>query len=522
MSGQRLSRGEVCLCLLLAVTVSLGIGLHGRFAHLRVNWDGLAAVAHAYDVFHAEPRANLAMIGFVQPPLPALLQLPIVLVVPWLATSGVASNLLGALCLGAASALLLGLAAEAGLDRPWRWGLVMAWLLHPMVLGPATTGSPMALLMALLMGTAWALLRWSRTEGLRELVAASLLLSGALITRYEAIFIVAGAVIYLAWRTLRSSGSWSKLEGTLITFGLPIAYVAGIWISANWAIMGDPWHFARETFSNPRGPDGERLSFALVQVSLVCFFPIFALVYHQVRGAGRTPAPARPLAWLVLTAMLGPLIFPGVFGKLSAPDEWGRLVTLVAMVLVGGYAMLAVAVGTHRRGKTLGGPAAGSLLIAVISTGLLGWLLSNGLGLPGRATDAYVGRGPMADWAGDELLAARRLIQTDLPEGPRHVVAGWPGFAVVLFGGKTGQIQVVLERDCPAELPRLSRGSRLIKLPERGHGLRGRDVGAVPPGLSEGLELRPRWQQGSWLCYEVVEQPGTVNRQPSIGNGKHG
>ena len=231
----KLTRLELWLTLLLAFALTLGVGLYGRFTDDRVCWDAMAAVAHAFDALHAQPNANLAMIGFVQPPLPALLQLPIVLLVPWLATSGLAANLLGAFCAAASAALLLGLAAESGLSRGWRWPLVALFALHPLVLGPASCGAPMALLTTLLMGASWALLRWARTESLRDLIAASLLLSGALITRYEAVFIVIGALIYLAWRTWRQDRSPEKLEGTLIPFALPIAYVAGIWIAADWA-----------------------------------------------------------------------------------------------------------------------------------------------------------------------------------------------------------------------------------------------------------------------------------------------
>ncbi|MFW6155787.1 MAG: hypothetical protein ACOC7J_00595, partial [Armatimonadota bacterium] len=203
----KLSRLEVWLALLLVFAITLGVGLRGRLVDEQVNWDGMAAVAHAHDVFSAQRNANLAMIGFVQPPLPALLQLPTVLVFPSLATSGIAANLLGALCAGGSAALLLGLAADCGLSRGWRWPLVAIFALHPFVLGPAACGAPMALLTALLLGASWALLRWRRAESLRDLIVASLLLSGALITRYEAVFIVVGAMIYLGWRTWRRDRS---------------------------------------------------------------------------------------------------------------------------------------------------------------------------------------------------------------------------------------------------------------------------------------------------------------------------
>ena len=36
---------------------------------------------------------------------------------------------------------LLGIAAEAGLSGPWRWALAALFVAHPMVIGPAATGS---------------------------------------------------------------------------------------------------------------------------------------------------------------------------------------------------------------------------------------------------------------------------------------------------------------------------------------------------------------------------------------------
>lgn len=498
-----LSRGEVWLALLLAFAVTIGVGLRGRLVDAQVNWDGMAAVAHAYDAFHAEPNANLAMIGFVQPPLPALLQLPVVLLVPPLATSGVAANLLGAACAGVSAALLLGLAADCGLGRAWRWPLVALFALHPFVLGPAACGAPMALLTALLLGASWALLRWSRTESLRDLIAASLLLSGALITRYEAVFIVIGALIYLGWRTWRDDHSWDKLEGTMITFALPIAYVAGIWVIANWAIMGDPWYFARETFEVTQPVTAEGMLTVMLGIGLVVFFPILALVYHQMRGAGRYPAAARPVAWMVLTAMLAPVMFPSLFAGLGEDGLWANLLTPLAMVLAGGFVMLAAVVGDLIHGRRRHGPLAGTVLIAVASLGVGAWLWTSGAVLQAPAWQAYLGQGPLADSAREELQAAELLSAMELPEGRRHLVAGWPGFAVVLFAERTGEITVIRTRELPEYVDTLWTGSTLVLLV-------GEEEGAIPPalieadlGLDDQVTLSEQWRVGPWACFRV-------------------
>lgn len=486
MTHRPLGRAEVWIAGLLVFALALGVGLRGRLVEHSVNWSGLAAVAHAYDVFHAQPNANLAMIGFVQPPLPALLQLAAAVVAPGLAVSGLAANLMGALTLAVAAVLLLGLAAEAGLAGPWRWGLTALFVLHPMVIGPAATGSPLGLLLALLMGACWALWRWRQSEGLRELIAASILLAAAIITRYEAGFIVLGAALYIAWRVRKLGGSWSRLEGTMITFGLPIAYVVALWIGANWAIMGDPWHFLRRSFPHPAGGP---LGAAVLQVSIVCVFPILALVYNQMRGAGREDAPARPVAWLAATAIVAPLLFPGVFGALDEPTDWDRLMTVAAMVLAGGYAMVAMLGGALARGERQRGPIGGTLIIAAGSLALLIWLVGSGAGLPLKVTDAWAGRGPLADDGTEVTRAAAMLQHTDLPKGPRHIVAGWPGFALVLFAGQTGRAEVIQLVDLPRELPELAAGSRLVVLDE------GRRLVA-------GARVLELWREGQWTCYQ--------------------
>lgn len=504
--GMRLSRPEIWTVLLLAVAVTLAVGLRGRLVDLQVNWDALAAVAHAYDVFRAQDHANLAMIGFVQPPLPALLQLALVLIAPALATSGIAANVLGAVCAGVSAVLLLGLAAECGLARVMRWPLVTLFALHPLILGPAAAGAPMALLTTLLLGAAWGMLRWARTEALRDLITSSALLSGALITRYEAAFVVAGAVIYLAWRTWRQDRSWSKFEGTLIAFGLPIAYVAGIWIIANWAIMGDPWHFLRESFDVPLTlSSGEMLS-ATLTVSLVAFFPVLALIYHQMRGAGRYPATARPVAWMVLTALLAPVVFPGSFAGAGADGHWAGLATVLAMVLAGGFVMLTAVLGDLMHGRGRQTPLPGAAIILVVSLGAAAWLYVDDAGASLAAARAYAGQGPLSASAEAEMEAAHLLAHTNLPPGREHLIVGWPGFAVVLFSGRTGEIGVIRTPELADHVDDLWIGTRLVLLVSD-------EPGAVPQsaidanlGMAPPLSLREDWTSGPWRCYEVIRE----------------
>ena len=499
-------RMEVMLIFILVAGLALAVGLRGRLADLLVNWDGLAAVAHAYDVFHAQDHANLAMIGFVQPPLPALLLLPLVLIAPVLATSGIAANVLGAICAGLSAVILVGFAADCGLPGKLRWPLVALLALHPMVLGPAACGAPMALLTTLLLGAAWGLLRWSRTEALRDLITSSLVLSGALITRYEAAFLVAGAVIYLAWCTWRRDRSLSKLEGTLIAFCLPIAYVAGIWIIANWAIMGDPWHFLRESFdAQPILSPPEMLAIIL-HLAIIVFFPVLALLYHQMHGACRYPAAARPVAWMVLTALLAPVIFPAAFVEPGADGYWASFVTMLAMVIAGGFAMLAAVLADLLRGTDRRAPVLGTAVILAASFGVAAWLYSDGAAAALSPARTLTGHGPLTASAVAEIEAATLLRDTTLPPGRRHLIAGWPGFAVGLLSGRTGEVAVIRTAELPAHVDALWVGTRLVLLVAD-------DPGAVPPAaIDANLDLQPplaleeQWTSGPWRCYRVIRE----------------
>ncbi len=498
-----MSRREVWLAFVLAFALTLGVGLRGRLVDAQVNWDGVAAVAHAHDVFRAQENANLAMIGFVQPPLPALLQLPVVLIVPSLATSGLAANFLGALCAAGSVAILLGLSADCGLSRRWRWPLVAVFALHPLVLGPAACGAPMALLTTLLLGAAWALLRWRRNESLRDLIVTSFLLAGALITRYEAVFILLGAMIYLGWRTWRDDRSWEKLEGTMITFTLPIIYVSGIWIIANWAIMGDPWFFARETFDLIPSATAEQMLTILLRVSLAAFFPVLALIYHQMRGAGRDPASARPIAWMVVTAMVAPAIFPSLFAGLGEDGAWANMLTPLAMILAGGFAMLAAVIGDRLEGRPQQGPIQGTIFVLVASFGVAAWLWTSGGALPLSPRRAFLGQGPLTAEATHELEAAQLLSETKLQDGRRHLIAGWPGFAVALYARRTGDVNVIRTPQLAEFVDRLWVGSTVVLLI-------GKEESAIPPerveaglGLTDDLALEHQWHTGPWGCFQV-------------------
>lgn len=165
--------------------------------------------------------------------------------------------------------------------------------------------------------------------------------------------------------------------------------------------------------------------------------------------------------------------------------------------------MLAAVLGDLIHGRRQHGPIHGTVFVLVASLGVAAWLWTSDGTLPGSATQAYLGQGPLADSAADELAAAARLSTTDLAKGRRNLVAGWPGFAVVLFAERTGEISVVRTEELPAHVDTLWAGSTLVLLV-------GEEEDGFAPALVEvGRALDPKlaltelWQAGPWTCFRV-------------------
>ena len=148
----------------------------------------------------------------------------------------------------------------------------------------------------------------------------------------------------------------------------------------------------------------------------------------------------------------------------------------------------------------------GTVMMAAASLGVAIWLLGSGPAFPAPPQQALLGRGALTARASEELRAAELLRATELPADRQHIIAGWPGFAVALYAGRTGEVAVIQAHELPEQVDTLWEGSVLVLLV-------GDDASAIAPasvdaglGLSSGLALEERWRAGPWVCYEVVRQ----------------
>jgi hypothetical protein len=481
-----------------------------------VDYNSLSAAAHAWDVFHRQPQANMALIGFVQPPLPALLYLPAAVFFPgWLA-SGYAAPLLGSLLLGASCVVLYGLCRTLGC-RPWLTVLVLAlFALHPLTLSLAALGAPAMVLVFALLGLARSLVLWGRNERVRDLVAGAMYAAAAILTAYETSLLVVAAAVFILQRCRRHPGPTpARAEGTLITFLLPAVYVAGVWLIANWAIMGDPLHFWRLTLpreATPLSPHQNWLPQVLA-VMLVCQPLLLALLVAALRGR-QGVAVGAPAAGLLLAGLLAPLIFPTLRTTATGSAAWPALLPVAGAALGAGIVLLATiaatfsAAGTRQRQILTPG-----LLIIAMGSLLMAWQVQvTGQGVPAGFRSVLRGYPALAHAATTEWAVARRL--GDLPgSAHHHYLAGPTAFAVALAAGLDERTEILPEPVPSAQI--IVEAGSLIILEQARAAQREQWARLLPPHLG----LQPIWSEGDWQALQVVPRPrvGAGGQQPSTG-----
>jgi hypothetical protein len=362
------------------------------------------------------------------------------------------------------------------------------------------------------------LLRWQRAGALRDLIGCSLLLSLAFLTRYDALLPIAVATGVVAYRTLRRGVPWAKVEGTLIAFLLPIVYVAGLWILANWLIIGDPWHFWRMYWRpEATAPGGPGPSWQGVLGALAVFPPTLAAVWWAVwGGAAERPRLAVGAAAMLLSPAVAVLLWPGLFAVWTARAAEANLplnpiLELFVPLLAAGWFLSACALGDigplfRRRSITKEICLAGSG--ALLALGCLFVLPEDGR--------AYVDPRPAiagrpfgaADAAPTRRVAAR--LQQSLQEGREGtlVVAGWPGYAVTLYAGRVHNKVLLVDTAPPAELlegpPPVGLLVRDGDDLERDDALRKRWEHAVGADLTRKAE----WSLDGWTYYPARTPAG--------------
>ena len=236
--------------LLLAFVIDRRLGItHG---------DSLSRTVNATLVlFSRDP--HLAAVGFVWPPLPTLLRMPLLLISRPLGTAEFTGPLTSVLFGAGVVTLLNVMLRGLGFGAPTRLLWILAAMLNPLILLQYANGTAeSAFTFFMLLVLMWGLRRRQMPSG--SLVAMGLAAALAFLVRYEAVALAAMVVVALTWiefieRRGAARETTERLLARLIVFGAPVGFVVLIWVGANWTIVGDPLFFFRGAYSLQAAPD---------------------------------------------------------------------------------------------------------------------------------------------------------------------------------------------------------------------------------------------------------------------------
>ncbi|MCX7837919.1 MAG: glycosyltransferase family 39 protein [Anaerolineae bacterium] len=363
-----LGRYEGWIIFALACTLNLITAWWLAYVWSVGNSDALSRTANAfYVLFSRDP--HLAAIGFVWPPLPSLMQLPILLFTRWLGQPQFSGPILSSVSGAVALVILNLILAQLNVSRALRWGLLVLTQLHPSFWYLAASGLAEIILLCCLLLTIWGYLLMP--ERVRSWAIAGLGLALGFFVRYEALAMIAGIVLAIAIQRWPPWRNWeTALEGRLLFVLSPPAYAIGLWLYFNWMFTSDPLFFQRSAYSLAVAPDVAR------NVGLA--HPLFAAMGNWIKTGeyALTRLAQQNLAFLV--AM--PVIL-GLALRRSKMPLLGLLVLLASVPLFTAYQVYSGTLATWMRYWFYATPFAAILIGAWhgASTGTRRWVVTLGL-----------------------------------------------------------------------------------------------------------------------------------------------
>ena len=221
--------------------------------------DCLSRVANAFYVLNVQP-AHLAAIGFVWPPLPSFMELPLVALAPVykpIVTSGLAGVIVTSI-FAAGTAVLLFKNFRHYNVPVWITAIILIlYTFNPFIFVYGFNGMSEAIFIFIIVWTVTELLRWVDDGKPEHLMWIGVALPLAFLTRYEAVPFAAAVLLTIAFITIKNRHSkaigksmWNYFEGSTVVTFLPLATAALLWVITNWIIMGDPLYFLTSEYSN--------------------------------------------------------------------------------------------------------------------------------------------------------------------------------------------------------------------------------------------------------------------------------
>lgn len=214
--------------------------------------DALARIDNAFNVlFTRDP--HLAAIGFIWPPLPSFLELPIIAfkpVWPALVTQGFAGSIEAAAFSAGTVTLFNSGLRWSGVARPLRWPLCLILAVNPMLILYAVQGMSEAMLVFFFAASLLVFLRWCETRRSALLALLGIIAGLGCLTRMEmfAMTLALGAAIIV--RSWHRKISWREIETNVLLFALPAFFIVMLWLGTMTIIMRSPLYFLNAVGSN--------------------------------------------------------------------------------------------------------------------------------------------------------------------------------------------------------------------------------------------------------------------------------
>jgi hypothetical protein len=281
--------------------------------------------AHSGDQSLDQSRGNQALVGsLLFAPLPTIL-LALAGLLPGVHVTTALAGALSGVTFSLFCAYVYHYWRRHGVSAALALPGAAALLLFPPVVYSIWQGTTALLFIALVVAAIVALVEWTRTGLLHDLAYASVFFGLASITRYQGLFIALAGLVFVVLTCAARSRRYTRIEGTAVTYLLPIGYAIALWIGGNWLVLGRPFFFLTWTFTALRTGLAEGgtilrwdCPWALVGAlaAFVLVIPVArALVPSSWSRQAQQAAAALALACLIIAAFVMPRPVP------AAPPE---------------------------------------------------------------------------------------------------------------------------------------------------------------------------------------------------------
>jgi hypothetical protein len=272
------------------------LGVYIDFYRGYLPGDALARLVSAWLVSNGT-EFSVSSIGFIWPPLPVLLLIPLA-AIPVLFSSWMAIVIVSSLSMSIACVLLAKIAALCGISVRWRWLIVLAFAINPLMLVFGSNGMSEAVLIAATMAAFYWLLSFWQTERNTHLIFAAAFFGLLPLIRYEFALVSAWSgllILFLSWEKRRqfSNEKFGQfLEGRLLAYSSLALYPMFLWVIANQFIMGNALYFLTD----------ERNARSLAEVTNVITNPVLTTqgIFGFTFGTWFWVFPLEVLASLIL------------------------------------------------------------------------------------------------------------------------------------------------------------------------------------------------------------------------------